>query len=543
MRLRSQLLFVIATMTGGFLLFGTVAYNAIESLRVKGPLYDRIVQGKDLIADILPPPEYIIESYLVVLQLSMSRDAQEIQDLILRFSKLKGEYDDRHAYWQKEDLEPEIKRSLLDDSYKYAAEFYRLADRELIPAVRSGKPEAIATSLNELNAQYMGHRKAIDRVVELSTARTKIDETHATDIIFNRYVTLVAVLLISVALVVGIATVTSRKLIMILGGEPYEAVAIAEQIARGDLTADLEIHSKQQNSLLAALARMQSQLRDMLDKTVSSATNLASAAEELSTSTDQSSREVASQQFGATQVASAATEMTTTADAVAHSAAGAAEAAKTAHRKTELGSAAIAEARTTVDTLAKDVQDAAEVIRRLAESSNKIISVVDVITSIAEQTNLLALNAAIEAARAGDQGRGFAVVADEVRTLATRTQDSTKEIQAIVTQLQQGSEHAVGVMMRSCKNADAGTSKMSHAQSVLSEITKSVANINELNTHIAVAADQQRSVTAEVSRNIDEILRASVDTTRSTAHTAAAVAELAKLASNMHAVVRHFKTL
>lgn len=541
MRLKSQFLVVIASLTAGFLIFGAVATYTVETLRVKGPVYTRIVQGKDLIADVLPPPEYIIESYLVALQLSKRSDPREIQELEQRLNKLKAEFDTRREFWMKEDLEAKIKQQLLDDAAKHASEFYRITANDLLPAVRSANQDGITSTLKELDMRYNAHRAAIDRVVELATIRNQADEAKAESMIYRSYFALAAVLLISVAAAVGVASATSRRLLGILGGEPDEAVKIAEKIANGDLTTNMDRYATNHASLLAALARMQSYLRKVLDKVQTSAILLAGAAEELSSTTTKNSSDITAQQSGADQVAAAATQMSATADEMAKNSAGAADAARLASHETQSGASAVVEVRSTIDVLAKDVRDAAEVIHQLAESSGKIGSVVDVITSIAEQTNLLALNAAIEAARAGDQGRGFAVVADEVRTLATRTQDSTKEILAIVTQLQQGTEHAVTVMQRSRANADKSTSIMGEAEQMLAAINMAVGKITDMNTHIAVAADEQSAVTGDVSKNIDDMLRLMDDTARNAKHTASAVGELAKLSSELQSLVAHFK--
>ncbi len=158
-----------------------------------------------------------------------------------------------------------------------------------------------------------------------------------------------------------------------------------------------------------------------------------------------------------------------------------------------------------IRSLANDVDSAHRVINTLDSDVSSIASVVDVIQGIAEQTNLLALNAAIEAARAGEQGRGFAVVADEVRSLASRTQQSTGEIQAMIEKLQNGASEAVKVMHGSKESGEKTINTAGEASRSLSEILNAISMMNEMNTHIATAASQQSSVSDEVSRNVQGI--------------------------------------
>lgn len=195
----------------------------------------------------------------------------------------------------------------------------------------------------------------------------------------------------------------------------------------------------------------------------------------------------------------------------------------------------------TIEALAQEVENSAQVISRLSEDSTQIGSVLDVIRGIAEQTNLLALNAAIEAARAGDQGRGFAVVADEVRTLASRTQASTLEIQSMIERLQTDASNAVKAMQQGQVQAQQGLSQAAQAENALQTISQSVTRINDMNIQIATAAEEQSSVAEEINRNIVNISQSADATAEGAKQTASAGDELAKLAARLQNLVGQFK--
>ena len=211
------------------------------------------------------------------------------------------------------------------------------------------------------------------------------------------------------------------------------------------------------------------------------------------------------QQKDSEVVAAAVHEMQTTSRSVSDNAQEAANASQIANQEL-LNTNSILES--TVDSirqLANEIGRASTVINNLDRDVSNIASVVDVIQGIAEQTNLLALNAAIEAARAGEQGRGFAVVADEVRSLASRTQQSTGEIQAMIERLQVGAEQAVEAMASSTKSGDNTIIQAGEASHALSEILNAISLMNEMNTHIATAASQQSTVSDEVNSNVQGI--------------------------------------
>jgi methyl-accepting chemotaxis protein len=194
-----------------------------------------------------------------------------------------------------------------------------------------------------------------------------------------------------------------------------------------------------------------------------------------------------------------------------------------------------------IESLSIEMQESVSAMKSLAQHAEDIGSVVDVIQSISEQTNLLALNAAIEAARAGEQGRGFAVVADEVRTLASRTQQSTQEIQQTIQNLQQGSRDATHRLEQGAENAQQAAIEAQKVGDALTEITESVDQINAMNAQIATAAEEQSSVTEEINRNISSISDISNQTASGAEQSSAASHELAKLAETMQAEIEKFK--
>ncbi len=245
-----------------------------------------------------------------------------------------------------------------------------------------------------------------------------------------------------------------------------------------------------------------SSMKDAMLSVDSSTHELSNQAEKMQATVKQTSASVLQQQDQTDQVASAMNEMTATVQEVAKNAEQAKNAAEQAEIEANKGREIVQNSAESIKILADDVVQSSDVIRSLEQDSESIGSVLDVIKGIAEQTNLLALNAAIEAARAGEQGRGFAVVADEVRSLASRTQESTEEIQTIIEKLQSGTRKAVEAMDKGRNQAESSVEQSIAAGESLKTIAQAVHFITDLNTQIANAAHQQSRVTEDISQNI-----------------------------------------
>jgi len=310
----------------------------------------------------------------------------------------------------------------------------------------------------------------------------------------------------------------------------------------GDLTSRLDVSGKDEIGQLASsfngfITKIQGVVREV----TASTSQLSAAAEEMSMITDETRSGVQRQQSETALVATAVTEMSSTVHEVANSAETAASSASQADTQSEQGKQIVSSTVSSIRTLASEVETAATVIAQLEKDTESIGSVLEVIRGIAEQTNLLALNAAIEAARAGEQGRGFAVVADEVRSLASRTQESTREIQEMIERLQKGSRDAVSAMQSGQEQAQQTVEQASQAEISLGEISAAVAQINEMNAHIAEASRQQGEVVEEIDKNIINITQVADSSASGADQLSTASQEMAGLAVNLEEQVSHFK--
>jgi methyl-accepting chemotaxis protein len=352
------------------------------------------------------------------------------------------------------------------------------------------------------------------------------------------FMIIVSVIAILVA-VVGMSWL-ARAIVRRIRGATETMREIAD--GDGDLTHKLPEDGRDELAELAtAFNRFQERVRELIAQVIGASERVATAAEQLTATSSATSDQIGRQQSESDQVATAMNEMTATVAEVARNAAEAAEAARAADQETQQGQTTMSEAAALIQATAQQIQSTAAAVGRLSQDAENIGSVLDVIRGIADQTNLLALNAAIEAARAGDQGRGFAVVAGEVRTLASRTQESTTEIQSMIERLQEGSSQAVSAMEQARGQVDKNAEMAEGARSSLVSIAQAVAHIRDMNMQIASATEEQSSVAEEVDRNLVSSAQAIEHIATGSREINNAAAELSQLAAEQLERVGHFK--
>lgn len=439
-----------------------------------------------------------------------------MQDEVAAMSKAMGHY----VNFSRNTMLPLLKAkhgnsvltSDFDTRYQTAIDQYRHAGNEMVKAI-----DSLSKKLNLLATQQV-HTNGQQHTSTLNTAT------------------------IGLLVILSIALVISWTLAGIIVKPINNIQATMREVAKGNLLVKAEEHGDNEISRLAQdVNKSVEQLRDTVSSLSRISIEVASASTELAAVMTQSSANSDQEKQEVEQVASAVNQLESTAANVNENAVQADSASKQADEMATHSMSLFNESNQANEQMAIQLSEAANVVGTLKEHSEKIGNVIEVIQSISEQTNLLALNAAIEAARAGESGRGFAVVADEVRMLAARTQDSTKEIQAIIEGLQVQSGNANESMSSSLSMLEHNQTLSGEVSSALSGIANSVTDITEINTQVAAAAEEQSQVTSDINRNISNIYSLVSQNVTGITQAAAASHELSNLAEQQKQQLGFFK--
>lgn len=438
------------------------------------------------------------------------------------------------------DSVPEYVRQYFDTAIEALKNYQASVDKLLIQ--QKAMIRTKEDKLDVLGPQITGLARDLEQKV-FTSLESVADEAEAeTETALN--LTLAA-FITSVVLGLVVAVLMSRMMGASVKRARAEILGYLESIGnnKGDVSTRLTKGRPDEiGDFISAVNSFLETLEDIISRIVTSSQQLTSESESLSGVTDSTTVNAEQQRDQVTQVSAAMQEMVSTSDEIASNTSDTDESARQAAELAGTGQATVATAVKAVSRLAEQVEAGSKRIQRLEQESGEIGKVLEVIQAIAEQTNLLALNAAIEAARAGDAGRGFSVVADEVRGLARRVQDSTVDIERIVSNLQSGAAGAVVDMSKAKQMASEASEEAGKSGEALVDIMAAVNRIVDMTTQIASATEQQRATAAEMTQNVEASSSAIDKLTDDIAHVNQSSRSLADMAEDLDSLVRRFKT-
>jgi methyl-accepting chemotaxis protein WspA len=494
----------------GSTVLGLRAYGTLDVVKVNGPLYGRIVAGKDLIADVLPPPEYIIESYLLAHELEKA-DKTERVAISDQLKHLRSDYDARHDYWARELPEGTIKRTLIERSYEPAVRYFGIVDQELLPAALSGDSARIDQLLRgQLKQAYEEHRRAIDEVVRLTTAAHHEEEARAARVVSDETRVLFVIALLVAALNVSLAVFITRNLTRRIS----LGVEAAKLVAGGNLSNSIQDEGDDETGvLLSSIKAMTESLSSLISRVKQSSVALMSTATEISATSKQQESTVNGFSASTAEIAAAARQISATSHELLATMTEVRNVAATSAALAESGTVGLDEMDATMRQLSSSTGSISAKLSVIREKANDINLVVTTITKVADQTNLLSVNAAIEAEKAGEYGLGFLVVAREIRRLADQSAVATLDIEQMVRQMQGAVSAGVMEMDKFTEEVRRGVKSVAEISSQLAQI---IEQVQSLSGRIDVVSEGMRSQSSGAEQ-ISEAMTQLTDGARQTA--------------------------
>lgn len=511
--LRATFTVVMGVLLSGFLTFGYVAYSKLNLLAVEGPIYKGLVQGKDLIADVLPPPAYVIESHLLVYRLSDSPISQR-PELLKQLEQRKQEFLARSNYWHQQDISSQLKQLIEKELTPSGKEFYDGIDKHFLPALNSNDHEKIRNSLAQMDDLYEKHRKIVDNIVAQAIQENSAFSDSATDEISTAYSWLFIILILSIGVSLIVAFAASQVIYHQLGGEPQYVNDVVSELAEGNLRLTIE-SSRYGHSVLKGIQGMVSRFVDVTRSVDKINRDVSQSIFHVANTTREISSSISTQQTISEEVTQASDSLKQILYSVQDMTKNAREKTQSVESKARAGLESIAHINQAMEKAVNRVDLSEHSVRELANASSEINSIVSSIKTIADQTNLLALNAAIEAARAGEQGRGFAVVADEVRTLATKTADATAMIQSIVNDLNNKVDESLNSMTQVANVVKETQQQVQQNGESIQKIAREAHDSSEYSGEIASASSLQIEKISDLDtrlQNLFETMKSSTST-------------------------------
>ncbi|MDB5893521.1 MAG: hypothetical protein JWQ88_1052 [Rhodoferax sp.] len=502
--LRSSTLCLAAVGILSALLVAGQAYWGLERLNT---LAGEAFVAKDVVADILPPPMYLIEMRLALSQ--GAEGSMPVAELQRQFDRLEGEYRERVAYWQKHPPFG-LEQHLLGRQHEGALRFITAARAEVVQRLTAGDVAGAREHLAAVHALYLEHRAGVDATTAAGSRFAA--EAMASFAHTGAHISVVSAWVVAAALL--LVLLVSRPVLQSLRSPIADCSQLAREVAGGNLLVAIEQTRQDEiGELQAALAGMQAALRRMVGEVRASSNGIREASAEVASGGMHLSQRTEDTASSLQQAAAAMDELAATVNQNADSARHANQLASSAAMVAARGGSIVAQVVTTM--------------AGINQSSHQIVDIIGVINGIAFQTNILALNAAVEAARAGEQGRGFAVVASEVRLLAHRSAEAAKEIKGLI-------EASVG-------RVESGSRLVEEAGSTMTEIVASVQSVNRIISEITNAAAEQGAGIAQVNGAVNQLDQMTQENAALVEESAAAAENLKQQALRLAGIVGAFR--